>query len=182
MPKTKPIVIGACYKHQTDTGFFEVFEDTLSKIQSDLEFIILGDFNVDFDLKQDHLLSKMKQFSQLFDCTQLINYPTRVCRTRASILDHVICSNVNKISQSGTIGVGISDHQFLFYCTKKITKVKCTKHNIVKMRSLKNYSKGDLLTALVATDVAHVYCSDVDTARNDFSNTFLLVFLTKLLL
>ena len=85
LPKTKPIVIGACYRPQTDTRFFEVFEDTLSKIRSDLELIILGDFNVDYALKQDHLLSKMKQALQLFDCKQLINSPTRVCRTRASI-------------------------------------------------------------------------------------------------
>ena len=175
MPKTKPIVIGACYRPQTDTRFFEVFEDTLSKIRSDLELIILGDFNVDYALKQDHLLSKMKQVLQLFDCKQLINSPTRVCRTRASILDHVICNNVNKISQSGTIGVGISDHQFLIYCTRKITKVKCTNHNIVKMRSLKNYSKDDLLSALVATDWTHVYCSDIDIAWNVFSNNFISV-------
>ena len=69
-----------------------------------------------------------------------------------------ICK-INKISQSGTIGVGINDHQFLIWKdTRKITKVKCTKHNLVKMRSLKNYSKDDLLTALFATDWTHVYC------------------------
>ena len=51
LPKTKPFVIGACYRPQTDTRFFEVFEDTLSKIRSDLELIILGDFNVDYALK-----------------------------------------------------------------------------------------------------------------------------------
>ena len=43
------------------------------------------------------------------------------------------------------------------------------------MRSLKNYSKDDLLTALVATDWTHVYCSDVDTAWNVFSNNFISV-------
>ena len=66
-----------CYRPQTDTGwFFEIFEDTLSRIQSDLERIILGDLNVDYALKQDHLLSKMKHVLQLFDCKQIINSPT----------------------------------------------------------------------------------------------------------
>ena len=45
LPKSKPILVWLCYRPQTDTGFFEIFEDTLSRIQSDLERIILGDFN-----------------------------------------------------------------------------------------------------------------------------------------
>ena len=47
LPKSKPIVVGACYRPETNTRFFEIFEDTLSEIQSGLELIILGDFNVD---------------------------------------------------------------------------------------------------------------------------------------
>ena len=60
LPKTKPIVIGACYRPQTDVRFFEVFDDTLTKIPSDIELIILGDFNVDYALKRDNLLCQMK--------------------------------------------------------------------------------------------------------------------------
>ena len=42
LPKSKPIVVGACYQPETNTGFFEIFGDTLSEIQSDLELIILA--------------------------------------------------------------------------------------------------------------------------------------------
>ena len=43
------------------------------------------------------------------------------------------------------------------------------------MRSLKNYSKDDLLSALVATDWTRVYCSDIDIAWNVFSNNCISV-------
>ena len=99
--------------HAIYVRFVEDFEDTLTKIPYDIELIILGDFNVDYASKRDNMLSQMKDILQSFHCKQLINSPTRLCRTRASILDHIICNSVNKITQSGTIGVGISDHQFL---------------------------------------------------------------------
>ena len=43
------------------------------------------------------------------------------------------------------------------------------------MRSLKNYSKDDLLAALTVTDWSHVYCSDVDSALNVFNNNLLCI-------
>ena len=45
----------------------------------------------------------------------------------------------------------------------------------LKMRSLKNYNKDDLLTALIATDWSHVYCSDVDKAWSVFKDNLLYI-------
>ena len=49
--------------------------------------------------------------------------------------------------QSGVIEVGLSDHQMIF-CSRKILRTKFNKHNTVKIRSLKNYSKDLFLESL----------------------------------
>ena len=43
------------------------------------------------------------------------------------------------------------------------------------LSSLKNYSKEDLLAALIGTDWSNVYCSNVDKSWNVFKNSFLHV-------
>ena len=49
--------------------------------------------------------------------------------------------------QSGVIEVGLSDHQMIF-CSRKILRSKFNKHNTVKIRSLKHYSKDLFLESL----------------------------------
>ena len=81
----------------------------------------------------------MKQFCYLFDCKQVINCPTRITNCTSSILDLIITSDNDKLSQSGVLNVGVSDH-LITYCTRKLNRVKLNSHNTVNIRSLKNYS------------------------------------------
>ena len=69
----------------------------------------------------------------------MIKEPTRITPTYSSILDVIIVSDEEKISQSGVIPIGISDH-FLTYCTRHSPKTKFNKHNTIRSRSMKNYS------------------------------------------
>ena len=46
LPKTKPIMIGICYRPPKQNQFSAHLEDTLSKIRSDCELMILGDMNI----------------------------------------------------------------------------------------------------------------------------------------
>ena len=57
----------------------------------------------------------------------------------SSILDHVLAGFPDRVSQSGVIDVGISDHQ-LIYCTRKTARIKSYCHKQITFRSLKNYS------------------------------------------
>ena len=70
---------------------------------------------------------------------QLIKRPTRVTCNGSSILGHGLASFPDRVSQSGVIDVGISDHQ-LIYCTRKIARIKSYCHKQITFRSLKNYS------------------------------------------
>ena len=56
-----------------------------------------------------------------------------------------------------------------------MSKIKCSNHNVAKVRSLKNYSKEDLLAALIETDWSNVYCSNVGKSWNVFKDNFLHV-------
>ena len=71
----------------------------------------------------------------LFGLKQLIKCPTRV-RCSSSILDHVLAIFRDRVSQSGVIDVGISDHQ-LTYCTRKTGRIKSYCHKQITFRSLK---------------------------------------------
>ena len=101
LPKTKPIVVGTCYRPPNDINFFEQFEDTLSRIRSDCELMILGDLNVNFYDSNSSLFKKLTNVLHLFHCKQLIDSPTRVTSTTSTILDHIICNNDEKICQHG---------------------------------------------------------------------------------
>ena len=90
------------------------------------EIYLLGDFNI--NLLQDNkyilkenlacrsknlvtpLLRQYKEFCQTYSLKQLIREATRVTRNSSSLLDHILCSSIEKVSASGTIDIGISDH------------------------------------------------------------------------
>ena len=70
---------------------------------------------------------------------QQIKCPTRATCNSSSILDHVLASFPDRVSQSGVIDVGISDHQ-LIYCARKTARIKSYWYKQITFRYLKNYS------------------------------------------
>ena len=62
-------------------------------------------------------------------------------------LDHILTNSKDKISQSGGIDIGISDHQMIF-CTRKKIRLKTGENKTIKIRYLKNYSGEKLIQSL----------------------------------
>ena len=85
------------------------------------------------------LINKYKEFCQTFSLTEILKDSTRITCSTSSLLDHILTNSLEKISQKGTIDVGLSDHQ-LIYCTRKVLRTKLNMHNQVQIRSLKKYS------------------------------------------
>ena len=121
---------------------------------------MLGDFNVNLIDRNKKLIHEKgyrfsrdekkystsihltKHYSQLLKTNgfkQIINDPTRITDTTESLLDHILVNTPNRLSQSGVISKGISDHDMI-YCTRKHFKEKSGKHNSIKIRSMKKYS------------------------------------------
>ena len=75
----------------------------------------------------------------MFGLKQLTEVPTRVTCNSSTIIDHILASFPNRVSQQGVTDVGLSDHQII-YCTRKISRIKRGTHKQIRYRSLKYYS------------------------------------------
>ena len=145
----------------------EIFNENMSKVDTNsVEINILGDFNISLWQNGHYVFQKHNFFSCLsvpndvknyFDfCTmfglkQLIESPTRIICSSSSIIDHILASFPNRVTQRGILNVGLSDHQ-LIYCTRKITRIKRGGHKQITFHSFKNYTINGYEKALVKID------------------------------
>ena len=70
---------------------------------------------------------------------QLIQVSTCVTCTSSTIINHILASFPNGVSQQGAIDVGHSDHQII-YCTRKISRIERGRNKRIRCRSIKKYS------------------------------------------
>jgi len=175
LPKTKPILIGACYRPPKSNDFYKKLEDQLSNSPHFVhqETYLLGDFNTDVSSKKNNCLVKLLNgFLRMFSFTQLIECHTRVTVSTASILDLIIVSDVDRVTQSGVLKCSFSDHDVI-YCTRKLNRGHFTKDNVAKIRCMKNYNKEDFVSRVQLLDWNSVLdMKDVNEAWCSFSNMF----------
>ena len=102
----------------------------------------------------------------------MVHSPTRVTEKTSTLLDHIFTNNTGKISQSGVLPLGFSDH-FMTFCTRKSIRAHIGTHKTLTIRSLKNYSIVDFLSKLRNTNWTDVtLCTDVDIAWLRFKEIF----------
>ena len=155
LPNTKPMIVGTIYRQPNQRNLMVIFSKNLSKVDTNnVETYILCDFNINLWQNGHHVFQKHnllscqsvpKDVKNYFDlCTmfglkQLIESPTRITCSSSSIINHILASFPNRVTQRGILNVALSDHQ-LIYCTRKITRIKRGGHKQVKFRSFKNYT------------------------------------------
>ena len=183
MPHTKPITVGIIYRPPNQSKFLDIFEENLPKLNTSYrEIYFLGDFKINLfengkyvfhksssnNKNLDSFTKKYHECCTLFGLKQLIKCPTRVTCNSSSILDHVLASFPDRVSQSGVIDIGISDHQ-LIYCTRKTARIKSYCHKQITFRSLKNYSPEIYEEALRKLSFPNYELfDDIDTAYENF--------------
>ena len=180
-PKTKPILVGILYRPPDQSKFVDKLSTAISRSNTfdNQEAYILGDLNINLINKQKHIpngIKRYKEFCSLYGLEQLISTPTRVTKNSSSILDHILTNSTDRVSQSGVIDTGLSDHQ-LIYCTRKITRTKFNSHKNITIRSLKNYSQDVYLEEL--NKINFPDCSkftDINDAYSDFIGKVSLTF------
>ena len=79
------------------------------------------------------------EFCTLFGLHQLIKAPTCITYNSTTIIDHILASHPEIVTQQGIIDVGLSDHQLIF-CTRKISRIKKGTHKQIKFQLFKHYS------------------------------------------
>ena len=144
--------MGTIYRPPSQGNFIGAITEHFSKINTnDTEIYILDDFNINLLLKQKYIFHQTNtqsmspevknyfQFCFLYGSEQLIKSPSPVTCSTFSLIDHILTTFPERVSQQGIIGVGLSDHQ-LIYCTRKFSRTKLETHKEITFRSLKNYT------------------------------------------
>ena len=99
---------------------------------------------------------------------QLIIVSTRVTTGSSTIIDHVLASFPKRVTQSGAIDIGLSDHQ-LIYCTRKISRIKRGSHKQIKFHSSKHYTVDLFEQELSKLNFPNYRnFNDINEAYNDF--------------
>ena len=102
------------------------------------ESILIGDTNCNF-LKPTNYSVHLKRLIKTYSLTQLIKEPTRTTRTTQTIIDHIVTNRPERVSESGVIPCGISDHNLIFM-TKKIRSPKSkSAPRIIDIRNQKRF-------------------------------------------
>ena len=143
LPNSKPITVGIIYRPPNQNNFLELFSEQINNLDLEKnEIYILGDLNYNLHHKGKYIFDILKnakfdtfsndisryiEVCSVIGLKQLIKTPTRITCNTSSLIDHILCNTVDKISQSGVIDLAISDHQ-LIYCTRKINRLKVNKH------------------------------------------------------
>ena len=155
LPNSKPITVGTIYRPPNQSNFLEVLNENLNKIDSiSNETYIHGNFNINLSLNDSYIFSKKDmlnnksipsdiksyyEFCTFFSLHQLTKVPTCITCNSATIIDHILASYPERVTQQGIIDVGLSDHQLIF-CTRKISRIKRGMHKHIKFCSFKHYS------------------------------------------
>ena len=172
LPKSKPIYVCVCYRNEQNKNLLKSLETSISNLRCDCDFLVLGDFNICLINSKSKLCKDYKSFLNLYNCKQLIDSPTRVTEKSSTLLDHIFTINISKISQSGVLCTGFSDH-YTTYCTRKSIKDAVGKHKTIRIRSMKNYSQINFLEKLRTVDWSGVMnCQHVNDAWCNFKSLF----------
>ena len=103
---------------------------------------------------------------------QLINEPTRISESSSSIIDLIIVSDPERVTQSGVITCGLSDHNLIF-CTRKVSRGQVSGKNVTQVRCMKSYDAVSFQKLLRDQDWFQVInCEDINAAWSNFKSIF----------
>ena len=153
MPPQLSVFRGPC------SEFFESLEKLIKAIDDEnKEMYILGDLNCDM-LKTNNDLNlptkKIKSLYELYQLSQLIKQATRITMTTSSLIDHIVTNTPEKISDSGVIHTGISDHSLIF-AIRKISIIR-KQENTIEIRNMKNFDDQKFVNELQSQHWEFIY-------------------------
>lgn len=138
----------------------------------------MGDFNVDFLTLPNSLMTSFESYN----CSQIINEPTRVTNSSSTLLDPILISNLELIKSAGTIPVHhISDYSLVFL-EMKIYSPSTIKFST--FRSYKNFDHASFLSGLYTLPWDNILLEmDIDKKVACFNNFLIyLIYLINICL
>lgn len=178
LKRSKPIVLGFIYRNPAERvdwtdKFTSMMDDLLISQVSD-EIILMGDFNIDL-MK---FTNAWTNIYESFNLTQLIDKPTRITSTSATLIDHIYASSTNNIIELCSPTFGCSDHlPICFTWAKRGIKVPQNYHKIINYRSFSCFDKDLFLFDLMNSCLPSVYqFTNPDEALEVWYHNFLNVY------
>ena len=118
------IIIGVLYRMPNSS--IEVFNDRITDIlnvanRENKLIYLLGDINIDFLKTDEHSpTSSFVDTLYSYNVFPLITKPTRVTKTSATLIDHILTNNLDSESRhkQGILCTDISDHYAVFHISK----------------------------------------------------------------
>ena len=160
-PHSQPFIVTTVYRPpNASSDFFDHLEKLIKQIDDEnKEMYLMGDLNCDM-LKKEKLSNvptkKLNSLYELYQLSQLIDEPTRITMTTSSLIDHIITNTPEKISHSGVIHTGISDHSLVFAIIK-IRIMQKKEKNTVEIRNIKHFDEKKFVDELLTQHWEYVY-------------------------
>ena len=144
LPNSKPSLLCSVYRPPSvHSEWIDLFEEELSIAQATgLEYLLMGDFNIDLNPCTNN---KWSNLLQLFDLTQLVQEPTRVTQSSASLIDHVYSSHPKNISSCFVSKLSISDHFPVCFSRKIKNRISKNQHITTSYRCFKHFNEDNSL-------------------------------------
>ena len=120
-------IVCACYRSPTkckESDFLASLSTaTENMYNTRKELLLLGDFNMDMYENRDESRfpdTRLVDFCNRFCISNQIDNPTRVTKTSKSLIDVLLTSHAECYATSGSLHLGLSDHDLIFTVRKKI--------------------------------------------------------------
>ena len=152
---------------------FNEFENVIDKIDTESkELYILGDANCNLlPEASPHISSHLTNIFDIYGLSPLITEPTRVTLVSNTLIDLCITNSPEKVSNSGVIHLGISDHSLVFMTRKVHHDRFCPR--TIEMRQFKHFQKNKFLNDLEQMPWLNVdLCSDPNDMWHEWKQMF----------
>ena len=144
----------------------------MSEIQESAEVILLGDFNVDYQLRST-AKSRLQTLARAFSLEQLITSATRITQSSKSTIDLIFANNIHRVVASGVYSLDISDHSLIFRVIKAGVAKSDGNYRDINYRCYKNYNQHNFKYDLENVDWSFMdSVSDINNTVNNWRNKF----------
>ena len=170
----KNIVFGIIYRQHNSPDYFLTYLDkTIEQLVSDdKDVYIMGDFNIDLfkcessQIRDDFLLSPRSSY-----LIPVVDKPTRVHRTSATLIDNIFVSNPDQLLASGNNISDISDH-FAQLCITTSAKDKLQQVKNIKIRDYSRFSAYRFNDELSEVDWNRIIVNGANCVNKLFSSFY----------
>ena len=142
-------LICACYRSSGKCKISDFLSSCVLAAEKRKEVMFLGDFNIDMLTENESSVGSsysISNFCDKFCLTNTISVPTRVTASTKTLLDVILVSHPERFVSSGTLRLGISDHDLIYI----VRKQRLPKPNVrsIEYRSMKNFDEPAFLSSL----------------------------------